>query len=187
MIRRQDDLDAFARGLGEQFAGELELVVFDARAADGDALSLEKRVRHRAADQDRIDLGQQISDQPDLVGDFCAAQDRDRRVLRILGDRAQRLEFAHHQESGRALRDEARDADGRGVRAMCGAEAVVHIDLFVARQFMREVAIVGFLFFVEAQIFEQNRFARLERLDHFAGVIADAVGRERDLLPEHLR
>ncbi len=96
------------------------------------------------------------------------------------------IELAHHQESGRALRDESCDSDRRGVGAMRRAEAVVHIDLFVARQFMREVAIVGFLFFVEAQIFEQDRIARLERLDHFAGVIANAVGRKRYLLPERL-
>src|SRR5208337_4413293 len=84
------------------------------------------------------------------------------------------------------LREKSRDSNRRGVRAMGGAEAVVHVDLLVARELMREVAIVGFLFLVEAQIFEQQRFAGLERVDHFAGVIADAVGRELYFLPEHV-
>ena len=72
------------------------------------------------------------------------------------------------------------------MRAMRCAEAVVHVDPLVARELMREVAIVGLLFFVEAQIFQQERLARLKRIDHLAGVIADTIGRELHLFLEHL-
>ena len=60
---------------------------------------------------------------------------------------------------------------------MRGAEAVVHVNLLVAREFVREVAVVGLFLAMEAQIFEQQRLARLERFDHFAGVIAHTVRR----------
>ena len=64
------------------------------------------------------------------------------------------------------------------------AESVVDVDLLAARELMREVAIVGLFFCMEAQILEQDRLAGLERRDHPAGDIADAIGREFDLLSE---
>src|SRR3984885_5965011 len=54
VIGRQNNFDVLAGGLGEQFLRQLDFVVFDARLADRDTLSLEERVRHRAANQDRI-------------------------------------------------------------------------------------------------------------------------------------
>ena len=69
--------------------------------------ALQERVGHRAADQDRVDFVQQVSDDADFVGNFGAAQNRDVRTLRIFGDCAQRLELAHHQETRRALAQES--------------------------------------------------------------------------------
>ena len=98
-------LDVLASGFGDQFLRQLDFVAFDARSSAEIAilLSLEERVRHRAADQDRIDFVEQIFDQPDFVGDLRAAHDCDRRPLRILRDLPQSVGFAHHQESRRAL------------------------------------------------------------------------------------
>ncbi len=70
---------------------------------------------------------------------------------------------------------------------MRGAKGVVDEYLFAARQFVGEVAIVRFFLMMEAQVLEQDRFAGLERVDHFAGVFANTVRRERDLMPERRR
>ena len=51
--------------------------------------ALEERVGHRAADQDRVDLGHQVADDADLVGDLGAAENRDVWMRRIVRHRAQ--------------------------------------------------------------------------------------------------
>ena len=50
------------------------------RLADRDALRGEERVRHAAADDERIDLPDQVSEKLELGGDLCAADDGDDRM-----------------------------------------------------------------------------------------------------------
>ena len=64
------------------------------------------------------------------------------------------------------------------MRAMRRAEAIVHIDLLVARELMREVAIVGLLFFVEAQIFQQENIAIFQRRNFPLRFFTDAISCE---------
>ncbi len=65
------------------------------------------------------------------------------------------------------------------------AERVIHVHLLVPGEFVREVAIVCLLLAMKAQIFQQQRVARLQRLDHLASVIANAIRRQHDLLAEY--
>src|SRR2546430_4520009 len=51
------------------------------RSADLETDREEEGVRHRAADQDLVHLGEQGLDHVDLSGDLGAAQDRDERPL----------------------------------------------------------------------------------------------------------
>ena len=73
------------------------------------------------------------------------------------------------------------DAFGGSVRTVGGAEGIVDVHLTQAGEFLCESRVVGFLFGVEAEIFEQQHFAVFQLVGELAGEIADAVGREGDI------
>src|SRR5229473_4913669 len=112
VVAGQHERDVAARRLPHQLTGKLELVLLEARLADARSIGLEKRVGHRAADQQRIDFGEQISYDADFIRYLGAAQDRDVGMRRVFGNGAQRVELANHQEARGALREELRHADG---------------------------------------------------------------------------
>ena len=64
--------------------GAWQPVVLDQRRADRKALRFEKRVGHRAADDERVHLAQQVLDDLDLVRHFRAAEDGHERSRRLL-------------------------------------------------------------------------------------------------------
>ncbi len=105
MIRRQQ---ATARLTASQRClicdAVCKLIVFDQRLADGEAFGFQKRVGHRAANQQPIDFAiDERVDHRNLVRDFGAAEDCDEWMLRILNDAAEILEFLFHQQTGRRL------------------------------------------------------------------------------------
>ena len=120
----------------------------------------------------------QVLDDFELVGDLGAAENRDERPVRRPERLAEILDFVGHQEPRRRLVDVVHDAFGRGVRAMRGAERVVHVDVRERRQRFGKRRIVLFLFGVEPQVLEQDDAARIRR-DDLSRRRADAVGRER--------
>ena len=77
------NLTPFCFGQSEDLAGQIELIVFDAAVADGDALRLVKRVGHRAADQEGVRLLHQRLDDADLVRNLRAAENDDERPGRV--------------------------------------------------------------------------------------------------------
>src|SRR5436189_231596 len=82
-------IEVAARGLGEQFARELDLVCLHERAADFAALRLEECIGHAAANEHGVNFIEQVADDADLVADFGAAQDGDEGALRRADDAAQ--------------------------------------------------------------------------------------------------
>ena len=59
-------------------------IVLDERLPRLDTDRPEEGAGHRAADDQRVDLGQQLLDDVDLAGDLRAAEDGDERLFRIL-------------------------------------------------------------------------------------------------------
>ena len=59
--------------------------------------------------------------------------------------------------------------------AMRGAERIIHIDVTVAREFLRERGIVRFLFRVKTEIFQHQYFPRAEVIHHLPDLGADAI------------
>ena len=78
-------------------------------------------------------LVEEVLEDLDLVADLGAADDRRERLLGVLEELREDLDLALHQEA-RVGRQELRDADGRGVRAVGRAERVVDVDVGVARR-----------------------------------------------------
>ena len=68
------------------------------------------------------------------------------------------------------------------------AERIIDIDVGQPRQGAREAVVVGFLFRMEAQVFEQHGLPGCQRVRPCRStVVADAVGRQLHFLPEQLR
>ena len=102
--------------------------------ADRVALRAQERKAHRAADDHRVGDLQEAVDHGDLVGHLGAADHRHERTRAgFRGSDRQRAHLALEQPSGRA-RQQVRDALGAGVRAVRGAERVVHVHVGQLRQ-----------------------------------------------------
>jgi hypothetical protein len=181
VIARQHDLRPAAlkapRGVHE--------VGLDQRAPDGLAAREQERVRHRAADHERVGLRGERLEHRELVGDLRTPEDAHERVRGLVAHARERRDLALEQEAGAGVGHGARQPLGARVRAVRGAEGVVHVHVGQPRERRHELRVVLLLAGVEAQVLEQQRVAVAElrglRLD--GGT--DAVGRERD--PERAR
>ena len=64
-----------------------------------------------------------------------------------------------HQETGGGLANKFRNADDRGVSAVRGTERVANKQAIAKRrELARKFRVVGFLFGMEAHVFEQQHF-----------------------------
>ena len=158
-VDREHDPDAVGLGGREDPPRVVDPVRLGQALADRLALGEQERVGHPAAEDEHVDLGEQVVDDLDLVRHLGPAEDRGERARRRLHEHGQHLEFALHQEAG-VTRDELRHADRGGVGSMGGPEGVVDVDVRVGGQRGGELGVVLFLGGVEAQVLQQEQFAR---------------------------
>ena len=85
-------------------------------------------LRHLAADQELVRPLAELLEDADLVLDLEPADDEDERALDLAEELAELAQLALEQQAG-VGGQEVRDALGGGVRAVRGAERVVHIDV----------------------------------------------------------
>ena len=130
---------------------------------------------------------EQVLDDQNLVADLRAAQNGDVGMLGVGSRAAQIFQFLFHQETGHGHGQLMRDAFDAGVRAVRRTERVAHVHFAQRRQLLGEFGIVLFLFLVEADIFQQQHFAGLQRLRHRFDFRADAIGRHLHGLAQQLR
>jgi hypothetical protein len=83
-VGRQHDLDALALGQGEDALRLLDQVALEQALADAVALGDEEGVGHAAADEQRVDLRQQVLEHGQLARHLGAADDRRERPGRRL-------------------------------------------------------------------------------------------------------
>ena len=126
-----------------------------------------------------VDFGQQVFEQRDLGRDLGAADDRHHRPLGLAQRLVEMDELLLHRASGRG-RQQMRDAFGRRMRAMRGAERVVDEDVAEFGDLLREGRIVLFLAGMEARVLEQEDIAVLQLGDGRLRNVAHAIVRERD-------
>ena len=138
-------------------------------------------IGHGAAQQQDVNLRHQVLDHADLVGNFGAAENRHKWTRRIFQYPPQVLQFFLHEQAGRRLLDEFRDACGGGMRAMRRAKSIVHVNITERRQLPRKLFVVGFFFRVEAQILQQQRLARFQLANHFFSFPPNAVWGKADV------
>ena len=184
-VDRQDDLDALVLCLLEQLASEVVLVRLAEGIANRQAFGCIKRMSHAAADDDRVDLVDHVADDADLIGDLCAADDGNERMLRVLERLADVVDFLFHQEASDRL-DVLRNACVRSMSAVGNTESIVDCEVAAGSELLRELRIVLLLFLVVAEVLKQQDFARLQRSLCGVCLSADAVGCPLDIAAEQL-
>ena len=175
------------------------------------ALSLQERIGHTTADQDRVDLLHEVLQNFQFAGNLRAADDGDERTLRFFNRFAQIIQFFLHQEASDARAAFGlhilADGSGGGVVTMGRAERVVDIDIAVAGELLGHggllllhFGLLGGVFFVahaisllrlaffglvEAGVFQHQDFAGLQ--GRRFRVSSHAVSREFDFFAKLLR
>ena len=86
------------------------LICFHPTRADRNPFGFEKRVRHCAADQDRVRFLHQRFEHADFIRNFGAAHDDDKGLFRFIELFVEIFQFFLHQETHRADLHEHRDA-----------------------------------------------------------------------------
>ena len=185
-VRRDDEPAVRGVRLGQDLAGDGDLVSGALGRADLVALGAEERVGHGAADEHRVRDGEHVPDEADLVGDLEAAQHDDERTRRVAEQTPEDLDLLGHEQAGHRGYV-VRDALRGGVRPVRGAERVVDVHVAERRQLPRELSVVARLLRVETQVLEQEHVARPQRGRRLRGRGADTVVRGRDGAAEQLR
>ena len=148
------------------------------------ALRGEKRVGHRAADEDLVHLSDDVVDRLDLPGDLGPSEYRGQRAgggdegFFEIGD------LVLHEKPSRLLPDEPCDGDVRRVAPVGGREGVVHVHVAKCRELFSESLVVFLLAGMESHVFQEEDVARLHRGHGLFRRLPDAVGNERNFLPE---
>ncbi len=97
-INRQMDLDALLLGFLDQRFDDFSRLPDRTNSYRSSCHTvLFERVRHAAADDEFVDLVDQVLNQLNLVGYFCAAQDTEERTLRVVQSFAEVFEFLLHE------------------------------------------------------------------------------------------
>ena len=101
VIDRQLEAQVPRPGLLLDLPRRVEQILLDERLPDRQPARLEERVRHRAADEQRVHPRHEVLDDLELVRHFRAAQHGDERPIRLLQDPAEILDFGRHQQARR--------------------------------------------------------------------------------------
>lgn len=124
VVDGQDDLDVVLLGLLDDVADDLAAGLVEEGVTDLDVLEgLLEGKGHAAGDDQAVDLGKEVVDQLDLVGDLGTAQDGEERALRVLEGLGEVLELLLDEETGGLLGQ--LDTDHGTVGTVGSAESVV--------------------------------------------------------------
>ena len=154
----------------------------------GIPLRLEEGVGHRAADQQPVDLLEQVLDDGDLVRHLRPAHHRNVRVVGEAEQVVEDLELLLDQETdGAAIgRELLGDGHHRRLIAVAGAEGVVHVAVGERRESRGEFGIALLLALVEPDVLEHDDAAGLELAHGGLGLGADGVTHLHHRPPDQL-
>lgn len=137
------------------------------------------------ADDEGVDLLEEVIDDVQLIGDLRTAEDGDERAGRIGQSLAHDGHFLLHEEaadSGQIVRYAGRG----GMGAVRRAECIVHKDLRQRSQLLGQLGIVLRLALHEADVLQQHHIAVLQGSGLGLGILTDDVLGHHDGLAEQL-
>ncbi len=158
----------------------VEFFVVHKRSADLSAIRFQEGVRHAAADDQRIAFFKQVGNDVQFVGDLCAAQNRNEGMNGVFERIRHHGEFFFDEEAtGGGLNQTVfHDRRGGSMRAVRGAECVVHVNVAVGSKFFAEIQIFLFLFPMEPKVFKQYAFALFTSGNFRLRIFSHNVGSE---------
>ena len=174
-IDGQQQLNALLLGLGHHVLAVVELAVVAQALADLVALGLQEGVGHAAADDQRVDLLQQVGDDVQLVRNLGAAQNSGEGTLGIVHGVAEILDLLLHQVADSGILDIVGHTGGGAVSAVAGAEGVVNVSVGQAGQLLAESGLVLGLLLAETGVLQQNDLAVAHGGNSSLGVLADDI------------
>ena len=83
VVNGKKNLHTLSLCLVKQLVCKVELVILTERGADLVTACLVEGISHSAADDEGVNLLNEVVDDTDLVGDLCAAENCDERAFRI--------------------------------------------------------------------------------------------------------
>lgn len=196
VVAGKDELDVVLLGLLDETGDLGGTVLVEERVTNADALEgLFEGEGHAAADDEHVDLVEEVVDQLDLVADLGTTKDGEEGTLGRLEGLGEVVELLLHEEAGGLLGEV--DADHGAVGAVGSAEGVVDEDVAEGSEALAEllnISLVGLdllslgvlaaalLLGVEAQVLEEHDTAVGGLVDGLLGGLANAVVGEGDLL-----
>ena len=152
-VDREHDLHATPPGFFQQGARGLHEVTLQQRLADAVALRVQEGVGHAAADQQQVHAREQVLQHAELARHLGAANHGGKRARGVVERVAERRQLLLHEQPGDGGQVRGH-AHGRGVRAVRGAEGVIHVEIAQGGQSAGEGRVIGFLLGVEAQVLQ---------------------------------
>ncbi len=178
-----------SRSRADQLAHRVQLVGLQQRRPHPVPLGRQEGVRHAAADQEPVDLGEQVGDDGELVGDLRPAEHHDVGPAGSCGEPPQHVDLGQHQTAG-GVRQAHRHVVDAGVLAVHRAEPVPDVQLGQASEGVGEGATFGVVLAglprLEAEVLQQRDLPVRESAHHRCADVADHVGGERHRRAEQL-
>ena len=135
---------------------------------------LNKCIGHAAADDHGVGLVEQVVDNADLIGDLCAAEDRNEGTRRIVERLAHDRQLFFNEQAG-VCRQILCNACGGGVSAVNGAECVGDIKLCHIAESLCEIIAVFLLADIKAEVLKQHELAGLQSGSLCLRILADYI------------
>lgn len=213
VVDGKDDLDVVLLGLLDDLADDLAAGFVEETVADLDVLQgLLEGEGHGAGDDEAVDLGQEVVDQLDLVGDLGATEDGEEGTGWVLKSLGEVLQLLLHEETGGLLGEV--DSDHGAVGTVGSTESVVYsglagnesrgsrvahtdVDVTEGSEALTELVDLGLvgldllalgilgatlLLGVETQVLEQDNLATAGLVDNLLRLGTDTVLSEDDAL-----
>ena len=130
---------------------------------------------HAAADDDLVNLLDHVADDADLIGDLCAADDGNERMLRSFQSLADVVDFFFHEETGNNFHILS-DTSVGSMAAVGYTESIVNSNVSEASQLFCKFGVVLLFSLVITEVFEKQNFASFEVSSSFFSNFAYAVG-----------
>lgn len=200
VVNGQDELDVLGLGLLNQASNGLGTSLVEEGVTNGDVVEgLLEGESHTTADDEGVDLVQEVVNELDLVSDLGTTEDGEERTLRRLESLGKVVELLLHEETGSLLGQI--DTDHGGVSTVSSAESIVDEDVTESGQALAElinlglvslglvaISILGAALFlnVETQVLEEDDGTVVSLVDDGLDLGADAVGGESNALAKQL-
>ena len=124
VVDGEDDLDVVLLGLLDDLADNLAAGLVEERVTNLDVLEgLLEGEGHGSGDDQAVDLGEEVVNELDLVGDLGATEDGEERTSRALKSLGEVLQLLLHEETGGLLGEV--NSDHGAVRTVSSAESIV--------------------------------------------------------------